>query len=76
MHLGIKTTANKFAISSYTASILRVHALRSYLNLFVNMNFIAYQIKKLVAQRIMVKTTSKSDRRWSAIFCVIVCSAK
>ena len=36
------------------------------------MSFIAYQIKKLVAQRIMVKTTSRSDRPWSAIFCVIV----
>ena len=29
-------------------------------------------IKKLVAQRIMVRTTSRSDRPWSAIFCVIV----
>ena len=39
------------------------------------MNFIAYQIKRLVAQRIMVKTTSWSDCPWYAIFCVIVYSA-
>ena len=38
------------------------------------MSFIAYQIKKSVAQRIMVKTTSRSDCPWSAIFCVIVYS--
>ena len=36
------------------------------------MKFIAYQIKRLMAQRIMVKTISRSDRPWSAIFCVIV----
>ena len=68
----IKTIVNKFAISNHTALILTVHALRSYLKLFVNMIFIAYQMKKLVAQRIMVKTTSRSDRPQSAIFCVIV----
>ena len=33
------------------------------------MSFIAYQIKKLVVQKIMVKTASRSDRPWSAIFC-------
>ena len=54
------------------ALILGVHALRSYLKLFVNMSFMAYQIKELVAERIMVETTSRSNRRWSAIFCVIV----
>ena len=68
----IKTIVNKFASSNHTALILGVHALRSYLKLTVNMSFIAYQIKKLVAQRIMVKSTSRSDRPWSAIFCVIV----
>ena len=38
----------------------------------MNTSFIAYEIKKLVAQRIMVKTASRSDRHWSTIFCVIV----
>ena len=28
--------------------------------------------KKLLAKRIMVKTTSRSDRPWSASFCVII----
>ena len=72
----IKTIVNKFAISNHTALILGVHALRNYLKLIVNMSFIAYQIKKLVAQRIMVKTTSRSDRPWSDIFCVIIYSRK
>ena len=39
------------------------------------MSVIVYQIKKLVAQNIMVKTTSRSDRPWSAIFlrnCLLV----
>ena len=40
------------------------------------MSFIAYQIKKLVTQRIMIKITSISNRFWSAIFCVIVYLAK
>ena len=31
--LGLKTIANKFAISNHTALILGVHALRSYLKL-------------------------------------------
>ena len=66
MHLGfyheslctwVKTIVNKFSISNHTAFILGVHALRSYLKLIVNTSFIAYQIKNLVAQRIMVKTT-------------------
>ena len=64
----IKTIVNKFAISNHTVLILSVHALRSYLKLIVNMSFIANQIKKLMAQRIMVKTTSRSDLLWSAIF--------
>ena len=37
-------------------------ALRSYLKLLWDMSFIVYQIKKLVVQRIMVKTALKSDR--------------
>ena len=32
------------------------------------MSVIAYQIEKLVAQSITVKTTLRSDRPWSAIF--------
>ena len=31
-----------------------------------------HEIKTLVAQRIMVKATLRSDHPWSAIFCVIV----
>ena len=72
MHTWIKTIVNKFVISNHTALILGVHALRSYLKLIVNMSFIAYQIEKLVAQRIMVKTASRSDFSWSAIFNIIV----
>ena len=71
LHSWIRTIVNNFAISNHMALILGVHALRSCLKLFVNMSFIAYQMKKLVGQRIMVKTTSRSDRPWSAIFCVI-----
>ena len=76
----IKTIVNKFAISNYTALILSVHVLRSYLKLISE-----YELHKLhslpnkksMAQRIMVKTTSRSDRSWSAIFCVlIVCYQK
>ena len=36
------------------------------------MNSISYQIPKLVSQRIIVKTTSRPDSPWSAIFSVIV----
>ena len=69
----IKTIVYQFAISYQKALILGVHALRSYLKLICEL----YELhtlpnKKLVAQRIMVKTTSRSDRSWSAIFCVIV----
>ena len=38
----------------------------------VNMSAISYQIQKLVPQRIMVKTTWKTDHPWCAIFSVIV----
>ena len=47
----------KFAISNHTALIMGVHALKE----FVNMNFIAYQIKTLVAQGTIVKITPNSD---------------
>ena len=39
----------------------------------MNISFITYQTEKLRPQRIMVKTTSKSDLPWSAISSVIVC---
>ena len=66
--LGLKTIVNKFAISNHTALILGVHALRRYLKLIVNMSFIDYQIKQSVVQRIMVKTTLRSERSWSTTF--------
>ena len=61
----IETNVDKFAISSHTAFKLDKQALRSYLN----MSQIYYQIQKLVPQRIMVKTTWRSDH---PIFSVIV----
>ena len=68
----IKTTVIKFVISNHTALISGVHALRSYLKLICEYELHYIPSKKLVAQRIMVKTTSRSDRPWSAIFSVIV----
>ena len=68
----IKTIINKFAISNHAALILGVHAVRSYLKLICEYELHSLPNKKLVAQRIMVKTTSRSDHPWSAIFCVIV----
>ena len=51
---------NKFAISNHTALILSVHALRSYSKLICEYELlIAYQIKKLLAQSIMVKNYIK-----------------
>ena len=54
----IKTFVNKFAISNHTALILRVNALKSYLKLICEYELHSLTDKKLVAQRIMVKTTS------------------
>ena len=71
----IKIIVNKFAISNHTALMLGVRALRSYLKLICEYELHNLPIKKLAAQGIMVKTTSSSDRTWSAIFCLIVCSA-
>ena len=68
----VKTIVNKFAISNPSALILRVHALRSHLKLICEYELHSLPNKKLVAQRIMVKTTSKSNRPWSSIFYVIV----
>ena len=53
---------NKFAISNHMALILGVHALRSYLKLICEYELHSLPIKKLSAQRIMVETTSRSDR--------------
>ena len=53
----IKTTVNKFAISNHTALIVGVHVLRSYLKLICEYELHSVPNKKLVAQRIMVKTT-------------------
>ena len=63
---------NKFAILNYTVLILGVHAPRSYLKLICEYELHSLTNKKLVAQRTMVKTTSRSDRLWSAIFSAIV----
>ena len=68
----IKTVVNKFAISNHTALILGVHALRSYLKLISEYDLNSLPIIKLVPQGIIVKTTSRSDRPWSAIFYVII----
>ena len=57
---------------NHTALILGVYALRRYLKLICEYELHNLSNKKLRPQRIMVKATSRSDRPWSAIFCVIV----
>ena len=57
LRTSIKTTVIKFASSNHTALILGVHAHRSCLKLICEHELIAYQIKKLVAQQFMAKTT-------------------
>ena len=64
----IKTIVNKVANSNYAALIFSVHALRSYLKLICEYELHSIPNKKLVAQRIMVKSTSRSDRPWFIIF--------
>ena len=56
----IKTTVNKFAISNHTVLISGVHALRSYLKLICEHETHSLPNKKLVTQRIMVKTGKRS----------------
>ena len=68
----LKTIVNKFAISNHTVLIFGVHALRRHLKLICEYEFHSLPNEKSVVQRIMVKTTSRSYRPWSAIFCVIV----
>ena len=68
----IKAIVNKFAISNHTALILDMRALRSYLKLICKYELHSSPNKKLVVQRIMVKTTSRPDHPWSTIFCAIV----
>ena len=68
----IKTNLYKFAISSLTAFKLAKQALKSYLKITCEFQARSPLNKKLVPQRIMVKTTWSSDRSWSAIFSVIL----
>ena len=68
----IKTNCYKSAISGHTTLKLIEPALKSYLKITCAFSFISYQMKKLVQQKIVVKTTCSSDRPWSAIFSVIV----
>ena len=53
----VETNVKKFAISNHAALKLHVHALRSFPRLIVNMNFLSYQIEKLLLQRIIIKIT-------------------
>ena len=53
----IKIDDNKFAFSAHMALKLGRQTLKSYLKITSNFGFISHQIKKLVPQRIMVKTT-------------------
>ena len=67
-----ETNVNKFAISSHTALKLGKQALKSYLKITCEIQLRSPPNKKLVPQRIMVKTRWSSDRPWSAIVSVIV----
>ena len=51
-----------------------VQALRNYLMLISEYGLYILSDKKLVPQRIMVKTIWRTDHPWSAIFCVMVYS--
>ena len=68
----IKTIVNKFAISNHTALILGVHALRNYLSLICEYELHSLPNKKVSGAKDHGKSTSRSDRPWSAIFCIIV----
>ena len=68
----IETNVNTFAISNHTALKLDIQALRRYLSLICEYELYVLPDKKLVPQRIMVKTTWRTDHPWSAIFSVIV----
>ena len=63
----IKTTVNKFAISNHTILISGLHVFRSCLKLICEYELDSLPNKKV---SVMVKTTSRSDRPWSAVFCV------
>ena len=69
----IETNVNKFATSNHTALKLDAHSLRSHLSLICDYELYILPNKKLVSQRIMVKTTWRTDHTWSAIFGVMVC---
>ena len=68
----IKTIVNTFAISNHKALILDVHARRSFLKLICEYELYSLPNKKVSGAKDHGKTTSRSDRLWSAIFCVIV----
>ena len=68
----IKTNNNKFAISNHMVLELDVQALRSYLSLIWEYELYILPNKKLVPQRIMVKTSWRTDHPCSTIFCVII----
>ena len=55
-HIRIKLNVNEFAVSSYTALMSGIQALRSYLKLISEYELHIFQILKLVPQRIMDKT--------------------
>ena len=61
LHTWIKQLLISLLFQIILASILGVLALRSYLKLICENEFHSLPNKKLVAQRIMVKTTSMSD---------------
>ena len=72
----IQTIVNKFAISNHTALILGVDALRSYLKLICEYERHSLPNKNVGgAKDHSIKSTSRSDRPWSAIFSVIVYSS-
>ena len=72
VHNRIKTIVNKFAISAHRALILGVLALRSYLESICEYELHVLSNKTVRPQEIMVETTTRSDRLWCAIFCVVV----
>ena len=61
MRAWIETNVNKFAISNHMALKIDLHALRSYLRPMCKYKLYILPNKKLVPQRIMVKTTWGAD---------------
>ena len=69
----IKPIVNKFAISDHTALILRVHALRSYLQLICEYKLHSLPNKNVSGAENHGKNCIKVRPPWSAILCAIVC---